>query len=306
LYFFAKIDRSGTMYEAMIHEMLCGEKDASRITDTFIQTFEPGCKIGPDHHPSMEVICVIDGTSYMLIHGQMVRINKGECFILFPDIEHSFLLNDRQTCTLVNVHFIPPEQSFFAQNLRGMGKEMRLFYEMKTHKRQYLKLSDNAVIRNISERIISESSRRKKSSEILTKLYLCELQIQLADILEDESGVFQKNLNSYLAEALLYIHLHYAEGIHLYQVAEAVSISPRHLSRLFREHFQVSVQGYINTLRLERAKKLLETTALSITEISQRLQFGNSQYFSSAFKKQEGISPGEYRDFVRISNNPAE
>ena len=75
------------MYEAMIHEMLCGEKDASRITDTFIQTFEPGCKIGPDRHPSMEVICVIDGTSYMLIHGQMVRINKGECFILFPDIE---------------------------------------------------------------------------------------------------------------------------------------------------------------------------------------------------------------------------
>lgn len=64
-----------------------------------------------------------------------------------------------------------------------------------------------------------------------------------------------------------------------------------HLCRIFRKTYGVTPVGYINAIRMERAKKLLRDTNLSISQVAYRVGFDNPAYFSRLFSKVVGISP---------------
>ena len=52
---------------------------------------------------------------------------------------------------------------------------------------------------------------------------------------------------------------------------------------------------YVSWLRIERAKVLLLTTDMSITDIANEVGFGSIHYFSRFFKEKENITPNEFR-----------
>ncbi|HEU4609197.1 MAG TPA: helix-turn-helix transcriptional regulator, partial [Chitinophagaceae bacterium] len=68
----------------------------------------------------------------------------------------------------------------------------------------------------------------------------------------------------------------------------------------FRKAFKLvtgeSPNQYLLNLRLERARHLLSTTALNISEIADQTGFGSVFYFSKLFRKKHGLSPGQFRD----------
>ena len=68
-----------------------------------------------------------------------------------------------------------------------------------------------------------------------------------------------------------------------------------HLCRLFRRQFGVTPAGYRNAVRLEHAKTLLRNPRLSINEASYAAGFQDPGYFARQFRKQNGVSPSEYR-----------
>ncbi len=72
-------------------------------------------------------------------------------------------------------------------------------------------------------------------------------------------------------------------------------ISERTLVRKFGAEYGVSPSEYIRTLRLEKAKEWLLSTQKSVTEIARLLGFCDQSYFSSEFKKKNGVYPTEYR-----------
>jgi AraC-like DNA-binding protein len=51
----------------------------------------------------------------------------------------------------------------------------------------------------------------------------------------------------------------------------------------------------VNTLRLEKAKRLLEEGAMTIDEIAAAVGYSNTSNFARMFKKLEGVTPGQYR-----------
>ena len=68
------------------------------------------------------------------------------------------------------------------------------------------------------------------------------------------------------------------------------------MSVLFSKHAEISFAQYVNTKKVELAKKLLLDGDAKIYEISYNLGYESAFYFSKVFKKHIGISP---RDFVR-------
>ncbi len=74
-----------------------------------------------------------------------------------------------------------------------------------------------------------------------------------------------------------------------------------YLGKLFKKETGMNFSHYVMQTRMELAKKLiLDGTSDKIYEIAEKVGFGsNSQYFSQVFKKYTGISPLEYKEFVR-------
>ncbi len=79
-------------------------------------------------------------------------------------------------------------------------------------------------------------------------------------------------------------------------------LSYDYFKELFIKQYGISPVKFVTMLRIEKAKELLITGHYSITEISQMCGFENVYYFSTVFKKHEGISPKKYKPFDGKSN----
>ena len=69
----------------------------------------------------------------------------------------------------------------------------------------------------------------------------------------------------------------------------------KHLNLLFKQTTGTTLWKYHSGVRMEKAKRLLATTTLPVSEISDELHFETPYYFCNEFKKQTGISPSRYR-----------
>ncbi len=78
-------------------------------------------------------------------------------------------------------------------------------------------------------------------------------------------------------------------------LADRLGVGARHLSRLFTKHIGASPVQTAQTLRIGRAKKLLDTTTLPITDIAFQAGFGSVRRFNAAFSKLYGRTPSSIR-----------
>ena len=123
----------------------------------------------------------------------------------------------------------------------------------------------------------------------------CEALSASIDILFHRT--LDTHTNNYLVEAATdYINLHYGSfELSLESTAEALSVSRVYLSRVFKEHTNQNFSNYLLNLRLQQAKKLLCTTAMSTAEISKAVGYGNPVYFRTSFKNHIGVTPRQFR-----------
>ena len=95
--------------------------------------------------------------------------------------------------------------------------------------------------------------------------------------------------------AMAYIHEHYMESISRKEIAAHVNLSPRHLDRCFSDETGVTPMIYLSRFRLRQARRLLQTTALSISEIAAAVGFSDASYFCRVFRRDLDMSPTDYR-----------
>ena len=91
-----------------------------------------------------------------------------------------------------------------------------------------------------------------------------------------------------------------ADGVE--DLAERLGVGPRHLSRLFRKHLGASPIRTARTLRIQRAKRLLDQTALPMTEIAFRSGFRSVRSFNAAFSQLYGRPPSAMRRKAKDNN----
>lgn len=96
-----------------------------------------------------------------------------------------------------------------------------------------------------------------------------------------------------------YLEEHHAEKLTLETVAERFFINKHYLARLFKERYGISVNGYLQQVRITHAKQLLRFTDKKVESVGLECGIGELSYFSRIFKKVEGVSPSEYRSMWR-------
>ena len=96
-----------------------------------------------------------------------------------------------------------------------------------------------------------------------------------------------------------YLQEHLAEEVSLSVLAEEFHLNPQYISQLFKSEIGVGFLAYLTNIRMEKAKKLLLSTSLSVADIAEQSGYGDYRVFTKVFKKSEGITPSQYRrDFL--------
>ena len=92
-----------------------------------------------------------------------------------------------------------------------------------------------------------------------------------------------------------YIDINLEKNPTLDELASFSNYSKYYLSKKFKQEIGETVTVYMNKLRIERSKELLQHTTLSIHAIGEKFGFCSSSYFAECFRKYTGCSPADFR-----------
>ena len=98
-----------------------------------------------------------------------------------------------------------------------------------------------------------------------------------------------------VTKAIRIMEVHIDEPVSIVNVAEQLMMSSRRLEKLFQQHLQCSPGAYYQRLRLQRARKYVTDTLLSMQEIAIRTGFNSLSAFSRSYKKHYQSAPSDYR-----------
>ena len=144
-----------------------------------------------------------------------------------------------------------------------------------------------------TDTLLGELSKlRSVSSDFISSavnmMSMCACYLYYNSIISIKTNVLHLQLKDF-------IDTHFSQDLSVKQICDHLFISKSKLYTLSNELFGMGVSDYIRKRRIEEAKKLLSKSSLQISQIASQTGFIDSNYFSRAFKKAEGISPRHYR-----------
>ena len=109
-----------------------------------------------------------------------------------------------------------------------------------------------------------------------------------------------------LRQLLSILETEYANEISTAEMAGRLCISERHLQRIIKDETEKNYRDLLNNARLEAARKLLETTDLTASQICFQVGFNTFSHFRRMFKEQTGTTAPEYRKRLRENTAPSD
>jgi len=108
-----------------------------------------------------------------------------------------------------------------------------------------------------------------------------------------------------IVDAKVFIDEHFDTAIDLDAIAGEACLSRYHFHRLFRRIYQRTPHQYLTFKRIDRARRILAAEDCSVGEVCVQVGFESIGSFGVLFKKANGVSPGEYRESVRLRREKA-
>ncbi len=246
-----------------------------------------------DHiHACHELILVEDGLASFSIQNKRYIVGKNTMVIIGDLEQHDMKIlqfpYQRYVLTLSHrycIHSIsdPLLASFILYRPKDYSHVLEL---------------DEALFQTIKQHFVGIMLEKKQKFEfwqtkihrhfedILIELYRAKPEYFLHENSHTIDTVFR--VQQYIAE-------HFADPITLELLAKRFYISKYYLLRSFQNITGYSIQEYVYLYRINQAKRLLETTNMTINEIAPKVGYADVNHFIRTFKRSENITPLRYR-----------
>lgn len=160
-----------------------------------------------------------------------------------------------------------------------------------------LTLQNNYRFEKYLHKIYLQFKSSPPAKEALLNNYIVNILTEL--LVSQDSRTPGVMSASIISDSIAYINDHLTEELSLQELAAQASLSPFYFSRLFKKETGFSPHSYIITTRINNAKFLLRTSGLSIKNICFSIGFTSESSFCTTFRKETGMTPSEYRTYVR-------
>ena len=102
--------------------------------------------------------------------------------------------------------------------------------------------------------------------------------------------------NRYVQTAIEYIENNYVDqSFSITKLAESMSVSEGHISRLFKSETDHSINNYLTRYRIKKAMDYLKDVNVKVYEVAEKVGYSDIAYFSNTFKKLVGKTPSDYQ-----------
>ena len=269
--------------------------DTEKLSDTTKEDInvERYCRMVPysmideHYHSSTEIYYLVEGETKYFIAGEVYIIKAGDLAIIPKGVLHRTNNENGRRCVRVNVVF--KDEAVTVKSLvEGMAPRIIRSQELTDEMRM--------IITKMEE----EYTAGLEHSQIMLGAYLNQFLVllqRLGSTTKPESGVSPADRP--IIDAVRYVNEHYGDELTLEGLAKRFAMSPGHFSKKFKSVTGFGLCKYITQVRILNAEKLLKHTRLSVTDISMRCGFSDSNYFAAVFKAKNKIPPYRYAKMFR-------
>ena len=239
-------------------------------------------------HPHMEVLYVLNGTIRVTVDEVERELHPGELCAVFPYVLHSY--EDAPEATFRLLLFSPEYVREAEKNLFETKPEIPFF-------------SLDPTLAFLTERGVACLRSRDALHTNTACGYLTALVGEL--LLRSSLTQASTTQNTTIQNILIHCNEHFSEHIDIKHVAEACFVSESYVSKVFANKLGCSFREYINALRTNHAKRLLEKTDLKIIDIMHTCGFQNQGSFNRVFLDLCGKTPRQYRQHCFDAQTPS-
>ncbi len=119
---------------------------------------------------------------------------------------------------------------------------------------------------------------------------------------QHDKGQLSRNAADAVAEAIAFMKANFAEKLTLDMISRAASLSLTYFHRVFTETMSMTPLEYLTKIRIEKARTLLITTSMPVTEVAAACGFEGSSYFTVVFGRKTGQTPVRFRKHKQNEN----
>jgi len=239
------------------------------------------------YHPYTEIYYLVAGETKYFIAGEVYIMKKGDLAIIPYGILHRTMNENGKYCGRINVTF---DAAVVSEQRLVEGIAPRII-RGQDHAFPLEKLLSDMEKEYVGGEPFSEVMLRAQLDRLLVFIH------RLGSTPKPESGVSPADRP--ILDAARYINEHYGEELTLEFLAKRFAMSPGHFSKKFKSTTGFGLNKYITQIRILNAEKLLINTRLSITDISMRCGFSDSNYFAAVFKAHKGMPPYRFAKMHR-------
>ena len=177
------------------------------------------------------------------------------------------------------------------------GDHAKFLYNMIRTKNNVFRVNPPSTMVNLMMQLIAvnydDSSYSNMQASALVHQALMTLYTSSQEILKAKSMIPVQD--SHVNAAINYITENYKKELTVDAICSKVGFTKYYFCRIFKEITGETIHNFVNQFRINKAKDLLTYSKLSVTAISADVGYSNLVTFSRLFKKETGMTPGEYR-----------
>ena len=237
-----------------------------------------------------EITYVISGKAKFYSDDVCQAVRGGQIHFVKKGVKHKIVAENEENFRYICLGINP---DFTNENLKNVED----YFDMDS-----FVVQDDGNVRIFTELLINEFYLKDDSSHIMINLYISQIFIALARIIDNSGGKVRREGYKYsrkqftMYHLLRYIDREYINIKSIKGIAEKLSYSEYYLTHLFKEKMNISIKEYLVRKKMMMACELLKTTDMTITEVAEYLNMGTAHTFSQSFKKVVSISPTEYKN----------
>lgn len=253
----------------------------------------------PHRHSFFELVYVLRGTATHYLGDDVTQLHPGEYFIIDTGSVHCY--RDVDNCHIVNCLFLPEyidralaECPSLSSLLSNQVMHFGVPVDIRAADRVFH--DPDGTVRRLIEAMEQEYAAQKTGYMELLRCHLTQVLVHA--VRAWEAAQKQRIPHKAVAAITDRLRADCSQNLSLETLSREVGYTPQYLSTLFRKDTGMSMQEFLQRLRVQEACRLLGQKSLTLSDISQAVGYTDPKHFARVFYRYKGLSPKAFRKIL--------